>query len=308
MTTTRPNKSLLTVSAFALVALGASAASAQQPQPGCPPGSWFCADTQVQPAAPAGQPVAPQTLQPLPQQQPVPVAPQQPPTVVYQNAPPTAPPVVVYQPAPPPVVVVRQPEYRGYYYRPVQAGPPYRQSEWGLNLRFDGAVFGANKNGDGGMGGVGAGLRYKMSPYFGLEGGVDWIVGRDYNSMRRAETAFSLTGMLFVNPRSRAQVYFLGGINYSIARVTDDTAQPLAGGFGFANDPTYTYNYFGGQFGIGMEFRVSRVLALNLDVRGVIRNRTDDYAKTHPEFNDGNGRTTNTSGGAVFTGGMTFYF
>ena len=57
-----------------------------------------------------------------------------------------------------------------------------------------------------------------------------------------------------------------------------------------------------------MEFRVSRALALNLDVRGIIRGRTDSYAKTQPEFTDSQGRTTNTSGGAVVTGGMTFYF
>lgn len=306
MTTTRLNKSLLSLSAFALVALGAGAASAQQ-QPGCPPGSWFCADTQAQPAAPAGQPVAPQALQPLPQQQPV--GPTQPPTVVYQNAPPAAPPVVVYQPAPPPVVVVRQPEYRGYYYRPYKAGPPYRQTEWGLNLRFDGAVFGAGKSGDSGMGGVGAGLRYKLAPYFGIEGGVDWVIGRDYNSFRRAETGFSLTGLLFVNPQSRAQLYFLGGLNYSIARVTDDSQLTGMGGFpsnGSGND--FTYNYFGGQFGIGMEFRISKVLALNMDVRGIIRSRTDDLSKTTPEFTDSRGRTTNTSGGALITGGMTFYF
>jgi len=43
-------------------------------------------------------------------------------------------------------------------------------------------------------------------------------------------------------------------------------------------------------------------------VRGFIRGRTDDMAATQPEFTAADGRTTNTSGGALFTGGLTFYF
>jgi len=300
MTTKRHLKSLLTVSAAGLVAFSASGAMAQQQQ-GCPPGSWFCADAQVQPAAPAGQPVtpAPQALQPLPPQGQVQVQPQPPPAVVYQPAP-APPPVVVYQPAPPPVMIVRQPEYRGYYYRPVRQGPPYRNSEWGLNLHFDGAAIGSPK-GDAGMGGLGAALRYKFTPYFGIETGIDFLAGRDYNDFRRNETGFSLGGLLFLNPRSRAQVYILGGVNWSIAKVTDDVSSPLY-------EQDYTYHYFGGQLGLGLEFRVSKVVAFNFDVRGVLRGRTDSNASSQPEFTDANGHTTNTSAGAIFTGGMTFYF
>src|SRR5215469_5794486 len=99
---------LLSFSAFALaLAVPAVAAAQQEPQappadnPNCPPGSWFCADTQTQPAAPANQPVQQAPLQPLPGEgQTAP----RPPVVQYQPAPP--PPVVVYQP-PPPVMVVR---------------------------------------------------------------------------------------------------------------------------------------------------------------------------------------------------------
>lgn len=303
MTMKRHLKSLLSLTASGFVAFGASEALAQQQQ-GCPPGSWFCADAQVQPAAPAGQPVAPTTqLQPLPPQGQVQAQP--PPAVVYQQAP-APPPVVVYQPAPPPVVVVRPTHqeygYRYYYRAQRPSGPPYRQSEWGLNLRFDGAAFGSGKvNGDSGMGGVGLGLRFKPTPYFGIEAGADFLFGRDYNSFRRSESGLSLSGLLYLNPRSRAQVYLLGGINWSTAKVTDDVTNPY-----FENQ--YTYNYFGGQFGLGIEFRLSRVIALNMDVRGVIRGRTDDAAKTQPEFTDASGRTTNTSGGAVITGGLTFYF
>ena len=60
--------------------------------------------------------------------------------------------------------------------------------------------------------------------------------------------------------------------------------------------------------GAGVEFRASRTVAFNIDVRGFIRGRTDGDAATQPEFTDGQGRTTNTSGGALVTAGMTFYF
>ncbi len=300
MTTKRPIKTFLTLSAFAMVALGATAASAT-PQQGCPPGSWFCADAQVQ----IGVPVAQPQLQPLPQAPPAPAvvyqpAPAPPPTVVYQPAPA---PVVVYQQPQRPVYVQQQPDYRGYYYRqPTRVSrPPYRQSEFGINLRFDGAAMGSGKFGDSGMGGVGAGLRFKPSPWFGVEGGLDYIGGRDYNGMSRGESAFSVTGMVFVNPASRAQFYLLGGINWSVANVTDDRSA-------FASQDL-TYRYFGGQLGAGLELRLSRVVALNSDVRGIVRGRTDAAAKTSPEFVDtATGRTTNVSGGAVVTAGITFYF
>src|SRR5215831_16861877 len=81
-----------------LAALGGTAFAQQPAQSsppngsnGCPPGSWFCADTQEKPAAPAGQPVQP--LQPLPDPNAPPPANTQPPVVTYAPAPP----VVVYQ-------------------------------------------------------------------------------------------------------------------------------------------------------------------------------------------------------------------
>lgn len=293
-------KNLLTVSAFALT-LGASSVAAAQT---CPPGSWFCADAQVQGSATVN--VGGGGLQPLPP----PVAGPPPVVVVQPGAPPLVPgpaplppPVVVYQPAPPPVVMVqpRAAEYRPVYVR--RYSLPYAQHEWGLNLRLDAAAMGSSSryNG-GGMGGLGAGLRYKLSPYFGVEGGADFIFGQDYNGNSRNETAFTANGLLFLNPRSRAQVYLLGGIGWSVAHVSQDSLY---------TNSTFddTYHYFGGTFGVGLEYRASRSIAFNVDVRGFVRGRTDAEAKLYPEFRDpGTGQTTNTSGGALVTGGMTFYF
>jgi hypothetical protein len=261
--------------------------------PNCPPGSWFCADTQEKPAAPAGQPVQPapadkaQPLQPLPPDQPA----KQPP-VRYAPAP--QPPVVIYQP-PPPVIIREAPQ--PYYYTPREA--PLRRREWGLNLHLEGAMLGSKSNHDSGMGGAGFGLRYKPSPYFGLEADVDFVGGRDYNGFRRGETAFTINGLIFVNPRSKTQVYFLAGFGWAGASVSDDR---------HTYDSSTTYKYFGGQLGVGLEFRLAKHFALNVDLRGFVRGRTDDNAQYQPEFVDNSGRTTNTSGGGLITGGGTFYF
>ena len=285
-------KSLLALSLGSSLLLGASLASAQQPQSAnCPPGSWFCADTQAQTAAPAGQPVQP--LQQLPPQQ-------QPPAVQYQPAP-APPPVVVYQPPPPVYVVGARPDSPPpvYVYTPREP-LPYK-NEWGITARIEGAMIGSRANSNAGMGGLGFGLRYKPIAHLGVEADLDFFGGRDYNGFRRGETAFSVNGLLFVNPKSRAQLYFLGGFGWSAARVVDDSS-------GF-NQTSSNYGYFGGQLGVGLEWRLSKHFALNVDLRGFIRSRIDDNTHYHPEFFDpATGRTSNTSGGGLLTGGMTFYF
>jgi hypothetical protein len=260
----------------------------------CPPGSWFCAETNQQPAAPPGQPVQP--LQPLPG-----TAPPPPPGVVYEGRP-VAPPVVIYQP-PPPVVVYQGPRYPPpppprYYYHPRDLYP--RRNEWGLNLRVEGAFIGNGYQHDAGMGGVGFGLRYKPTPLFGIEADLDFLDGRDYNGFHRNETAFTLNGLVFLNPRSRAQVYLLGGFGWSGAHAVDDVSPPYG---------TYNYTYFGGQGGIGLEIRLAKHFAINADFLGFIRGRIDNQAQSQPEFtNPTTGQTTNTSAGALLRGGMTFYF
>jgi len=74
-------------------------------------------------------------------------------------------------------------------------------------------------------------------------------------------------------------------------------------------DAQRSYSYFGGQLGAGLEFRVTRRVSLNLDLVGFMRGRTDQEARVQPEFTDPDtGRTTNTSGGGLFRGGITFYW
>ena len=159
---------------------------------------------------------------------------------------------------------------------------------------------------DAGMGGVGIGLRFRPVPAFALEAGIDVLGGTDYNGFHRTEVPISLNGLLFVNLWSRVQFYFMGGIHVSHANVetfdvsmTSKNDQELV--------PINGYDYFGGQGGIGLEFRLSRRVALNIDALGFMRKRTDGGAT--PEFTEAStGRTTDTSGGGLFRGGLSLYW
>ncbi len=243
----------------------------------CPPGSWFCGETTPPPAG------ANKDLQPLPP----------------ESKPPPPPPVVIYQP--PPTTVVVQPR---------EAPPPYlytprkvKKRAWGLNLHIGGLMIGsgaraADHDHDTGMAMIGLGLRLRPVPAFAVEADLDFAGGRDYNGYRRRETAFAFNGLVFLNPRSKTQVYLLGGFGWSGATAVDDRFESVE----------YKYGYFGGQGGVGLEFRLSQLIALNIDMRGFVRSRIDSHKSDYPEFVDRNGRTTNTSGGGIMQGGLTFYW
>ena len=274
----------------------------------------------------------------------VPDVPEAPPVPVIRRrlpAPPSAapPPVVIYQPvptAPPPQVIVITPGY-GYGYGPGYApgyavpyarprppmitappGVPRWQPEFGINLRVEGMAI--NKPGAGvfnaGLGGVGLSLRYRPVPHFAFDMGVDVLAGTDWNGFHRTEVPVSLSGMIFLNPRSRAQFYLLFGGNVSRAQVHGGNASTVpqgsgnvgAGDFGGGGDGTIGYTYAGGQGGGGFEFRLSRRVALDLDVIGFVRTRVDGGST--PEFTNPNNpsQTTNTSGGALGRGGLTFWW
>jgi opacity protein-like surface antigen len=255
----------------------------------CPPGSWFCAEAPQQHAAPAGQPVG---LEPLPD-----------PDAAPPRTVPPPPPVVVYQP-PPPTMVVRPESPPPYEYEAPPRETISRAREWGLNVHLDWAAIGRGAGGDAAMGGAGAGLRFKPTRRFGIEGDLDFVGGRDYLANRRNETALMFNALLYLNPKSRAQVYLLAGLGWSWAHTRCDEAMTSCPGAPLDAH----YSYFGGQLGGGIEIRLSHSFAFNVDLRGFIRGRTDDLAQRQPEFTDAAGRTTNTSGGGLLTGGMTLYF
>lgn len=314
----RSFRHLLVGAPLAAVLLAAAPAFAQDPPSNCPPGSWFCAEAEkAPPKAPAAAPApaAPAAaavkgeLEPLP---PIEALPPPPPP-----GPPPAPPgVMIYRPGTPPPVVIYQapPAYRPpppppYYYRPRPAkrsvvGQP---NEWGLNTRLEIAPTGGGSASTQPMMGWGFGLRYKPIPAFGLEAGFDFMRGRDYQNDWRQETEFTVNAMVFLNPRSRVQFYLLAGVGGAWANVAYNSGG--SNGNWDPGYPTTSYTYFGGQAGGGLEFRIARHFAMNVDVRGFLRSRTDSNAAYQPEFtNAQTGQTTNTSDGALFTAGMTFYF
>ena len=273
-------RAVASVASFASVFALTTVASAQdkQDKKDCEPGSWFCGETETK----SGK-----DLQPLPGEKADEKA--------ADKAPP--PPVVVYQPPPPTVVVQPRDAPPAYYYVPRR--PPPRR-EWGLNLHLGGVMMGGGRDGNAGMALAGLGLRFRPVQAAAVEADLDFAGGRDYNGYRRNETGFTLNGLIFLNPKSKSQVYLLGGFGWSGARAVDDRD-------GF-DKTEYKYGYFGVQGGIGLEFRLSRAVALNFDLRGIIRGRVDDDRRRNPEFVSGDGRSTNTSGAGVLQGGLTFYW
>jgi opacity protein-like surface antigen len=184
---------------------------------------------------------------------------------------------------------------------------PRWHPEWGLNLRVEGVAMG-RASGMGstmGMGGVGLSLRYRPVPVFAIDFGFDVLAGNDYNGFQRVEVPGTLNGILYLNPRSRVQVYLEGGMHLSRAMVSSDLAAPQLASTRDGYKANYTY--FGGQGGGGLEFRISKRFALNFDVIGFARKRVDDVRR--PEFIDyETGRTTNSSGGALIRGGLMLWW
>jgi len=285
----------------------------------CPPGSWFCGDSQAQGAGQAGAGAGgAKDLQPLPgsagAEQPV----QGSSGVTYSGQAPVAPPVVIYQPAPTrPTVVIVNGAPPAYRYTPRPAPQP--RSEWGLNLHLEGQpISGRGAAADAGMGGLGFGVRYRPSPYAAIEPDLDFVGGRDYNGDKRGEVGFSLNCLIFVNPKSKVQLYFPIGFGWSWAHTQSDgfststyNANSNYTYSDYSSGAQHDYSYFGGQAGIGLEFRIAKHFALNTDVRGFVRGRVDSGAQgpnANYEFTSSDGRRTNASGGAIINGGMTFYF
>lgn len=293
----------------AMMFVGWSAvAQAQQPDANCPPGSWFCEQSPPAGAAPAPAPdAAPALPAPADAAAPPADAPKAAPAPNAGNAVAPQPqqgPVVVYQQAPPPpaVVVVRpRPTY-------VQGPPPpppappkrARTRHWGVNLRLQGVLMDSRQHDLAGMGGAGVSLRLRPERHFAFDLGLDVLGGRDYEGRRRSEVPFTISGIVFANPRSKVQFYMLGGLNWAAASVSQDSDEWVR---------TRDFSYFGAHLGPGLEFRLSPPVSLNVDLIGFIRGRTDGDARSDPEFIDPEtGRTTNTSGGGLLRGGITFYW
>jgi hypothetical protein len=190
-----------------------------------------------------------------------------------------------------------------------EAPPPprrhWRRREWGLNLHLMGALMGDHpgKSPNAAMSGAGLELRYRTVPHFAFVAGGEFLGGTDWNGNRRSETGLLLGGMVFFNPASRFQLYMPMGIGFSSARVTMAATDQML------EEHETRYSYFGAYAGFGAELRIARRIALNLDIIGFVRTRTDVREGDAPEYTDPNtGLTTNSSGGGLVRGGLTFYW
>jgi hypothetical protein len=181
-----------------------------------------------------------------------------------------------------------------------------RHRRWGINLRVDGVLLPRIGDVDNvGMAGLGLSLRYRPVPAFALDFSTDFVGGVDSNGLERQEIPLSASGLIYVNPRSLAQFYFIGGLNWAFARVSsDDFRDNLAEGT--ADD----YTYFGGHLGMGLEFRVSRLVGINLDGLAFIRTRIDDDGNgAYPEYWDADtGESSNSSAAGLLRAGVTFWW
>jgi hypothetical protein len=267
---------LLALAAPSLFIAQPRLALADEP-PGCPPGEWFCDDSSGEPESDELPP---------------------------DDAPPgdiDLPRSDDDRPALPPdddrafdVRRSRSPRTRDSGWSEGSGGRAV--SPWGLALRIQGVLLDGKRRGqDASLGGVGVSGRYALNQVVTLDLGLDTIVGTDYNGYDRSELSLSFSSLFYLNYHPVVRTYVLIGLSTSSARVD------VAG-------DDQTWGYFGGHTGFGLDVALDPRVALNLDLLAFMRGRTDSRAAREPEFTDGRGRVTNTSGGGLLRGGLTLRF
>ncbi len=235
----------------------------------CPPGDWFCDDEAPPELAPEPGPEPPEDQQ------------------AEQDAGPPEPPPPGMLPSQMDVRVARPRE-------PEPESEPRALSPWSVSLRLQGAALGSSDH-DAGMFGVGASLRYAFNSHLVLDLGIDSFGGTDYNGYDRSESSLATSLFVYLNPHQVVRTYVLAGLHVSTASVDV---------FGDQQD----WSYVGAHTGLGLDLPIHERLSLALDLVGFIRGRTDSRAAREPEFTDGLGNLTNTSGGALIRGGVVLYW
>ncbi len=280
----------------------------------CPPGA-FCEETTVSPPDEATPDAGEEVLR---------QADDDPTTVVLPPPPPgsdpKAPRTFTYQPDPdggPGQIIIYEDGAAPPRADALEAPPPppkpekkrwRRHRRWGMNLRVDGILmphYRDDVSDAAGMAGLGLSLRYRPTPMFALDLGADFVGGVDTNGYDRQEVPISISAMLYANPRNVVQFYLFGGLNWSFARVFSDTYEP-----NLAEGTADDYTYFGGHAGLGLEFRVSKLIGINVDGMAFVRTRTDsDEHGEFPEFyNPRTQEASNSSAAGMLRAGVTFWW
>lgn len=183
----------------------------------------------------------------------------------------------------------------------------HRFPRWGASIHVFGALLGNDSkiSDNASMGGVGIGLRHFFIPELALEANGEFAFGNDYNGYERQEGSLLFHAVGVLNPRSMVRAYLFGGLGFSSAsvRVRPTDVTPVTSKY------DERYSYVGVDLGGGVEVRVTRHAAIFVDLLGFVRDRTDNDDRSRPEFVDPkDGRTTNTSGGALLRVGSQFYW
>jgi len=283
------NRRVAAATVASLVLTLSSVASAGECPPGSP-ASWFCEDSGAQPPVGMGKP-PPATERDTPAE-----------ADPEEDGDRDVRPMPEPPPPPPPGPPVRQ-------VSPPNAGAKRWREKFGLNLRLQGVPISdglANAWGayeDPGMGGLGASFRWRPMPWFALDVGLDALGGVDYSGNDRFESALSTSGIFYLNPQHQVQAYLIAGLHVAHAEVDNEDYRPNLTQGGYSDD----YDYFGGQAGVGVEFRVSRRIGINLDGLAIGRTRIDDG--NLPEFLDPRtGETGDSTVGGVLRAGVTVWF
>jgi hypothetical protein len=325
------------LSALALVLISAPAVAQQKPKTqktadaapdgtagDCPPGA-FCEQTEVAPPDEAGPDEA--TLGDAAQTDVVKQAKEGESTTVVLPPPrrgddPSAPRTFTYQPDPdggPGQIIIYEdgaapPQYPQTMEAPDAPPPPRKKKRWrkhrrwGMNLRIDGVIlprYSSDVDDSSGMAGLGLSLRYRPTPMFAMDFSSDFIGGTDANGLERQEIPLGVSAMLYANPRNVVQFYLFAGLNWSFARVFSEEPQA-----NLREGTSDSYSYFGGHGGIGLEFRVSKLIGLNIDGMAFVRTRTDDDGTgEYPEFyNPRTQEASNSSAAGLMRAGVTFWW
>jgi hypothetical protein len=276
----------------AMTALAAPSLAFAQVDTRCRPDDLLCADVGIGPIE--GH------LRIGPGDAPPPVVVETPPPVVVQPPPVVQPPVVVVAGPPPPQIVVVQAPPREPQVVAVQTRRERRVvydlvPTFDLGLHLGGGVMFSDRIG---MGGLNAAFRIRPESHIAIDIGTGFWYGNDYNGADHWEMPVQADLLVFFNPENMFQVYGVigGGMSFGHAQ---------GGLTGIGRDLMYA----GGEAGLGAELRLTRFFALNLDVRGFIRQQVGGGG---PEFSQisaaGLEQTTNTSMGIYGQLGMTFYF
>ncbi|HWA24355.1 MAG TPA: outer membrane beta-barrel protein [Lacunisphaera sp.] len=176
---------------------------------------------------------------------------------------------------------------------------------WGLLARAETVLAARAQLGDATPFMLGAGFsgRRRMAHWWALDLGLDFLRGIDANGYHRDEVATGASVVLYPRYRDFNQIYLLGGLDFSHARVFSEQARPH-----LANGTSDSYDYLGLHAGLGVEILFNEGLGLMLDAVAFGRTRLE-ASDQYPEFFDETDHSaSNTSGGCLVRSGLVLWW